>query len=112
MDGFDRTDIEAARRLDRDQQSGLRLDLAGEDPAGASSESRHDFGELALAVARNGGDSDDLAGADIERDIAQGGEAAVVRGRHTADRQDDVAGRRWRTVERFEDAPTDHQSSE
>ena len=33
MDGLDRPDIQAARRLDGDDQVRLRLDLAGKDQA-------------------------------------------------------------------------------
>ena len=54
------------------------------DPAGARPEPGDDLGELGLAVAGDRGDADDLAGADLERDALEGGQAAVVVGADVA----------------------------
>ena len=57
--------------------------------AAARAQPGDDLGQLALAVAGDGGDAQDLAGADVERDAAQRRQAAVVLGR-------DVLARRGR----------------
>ena len=82
---------------------------ADEDLAPAGPEARHDLGQLALAVARHGGDPDDLARAHVERHVPQRRQSAVVLGRHALDREHDLARLERRLVDHLEDAPADHQ---
>ena len=53
---------------------------ADHDPAAARAEATDDLGQLALAVARDGRDADDLAGADLEVHAAQRRDALVALG--------------------------------
>ena len=67
--------------------------LAGDgDRATARSEAGDHLGQLGLAVAGDGGDPDDLASVDIQRDASQGRQEAVVVGRDVGGREDDGPG--------------------
>ena len=76
--------------------------------AAARPQAGDDLGQLALAVAGDRGDPDDLAGGHVERDPAQGRQPAVVLGRHVADRKDRGAGPLRRALDGLEHVPPDH----
>ena len=80
---------------------------------GARAEPGDDLGELGLAVAGDGGDADDLAGADLER---RRHAAPAGRGRCRPDTsstdEHDRAGLERRPLESLEDLAADHQAGE
>ncbi len=67
------------------------------------------FQQFGLAVAGDTGNADDLAGADIEGDVVDHDDAAVVLDREVADRQHDLAGIGLALLNAQQDAAANHQ---
>ena len=76
--------------------------------------SRERLGQLALAVARDAGDPDDLAFANGERDVVHRGLATIARDREPVDLERLDVGQRPRVLQRWRDVDlaSDHQRSE
>ena len=94
--------IDLLRRVDVAPQHG---DAAAFGPADAGQRLQ----EFRLAVARDTGDADDLAGLHVEGDVLDHDDAAPVAHRQARDAQLHVARRGRRLVDGQEHAATDHQ---
>ena len=68
--------------------SGIGLPSMRISPGGESAEAGENFAELALAIARNAGDAENLAGMEVEIDVLQSRDAALVAAGHAPQRQD------------------------
>ena len=82
-------------------------------PGRAAAEAGEDLGQLGLAVAGDARDAEDLAGPDVERDAAQGGQAAVaLRPRRRARPGRPGPGSNGDSLDRLEDLAADHQAGQ
>ncbi len=90
---------------DHVDRAAVELDAAGNRPANAGDR----LDQLRLAVAGDTGDADDLAGAHVEGDVVDHGDAARIPDRQVLDRQLDRGGVGLALLDAQQHAAADHQ---